>query len=115
MATKNTQQTTKRVSTSREQQRNAKTHAAYLSLREIGGVPGAPNLERFSVASQSQPGITYVVTHDIASDRYHCECDYCSKYGHSGCVHEMAARRRVDDRRCEMASYDLLYGDYTNY
>ncbi len=104
-----TQTTTQRTSVriSREQQRNERAQAAYESIRDLGAVPGAAHLERFSVASQSQADARYTVTHDLASDGYHCECAYCSAYGHSGCVHEVAVRRFVDERRArEQAAWE---------
>ncbi len=103
--TTTTQRTSNRIS--REQQRNAKAQAAYESIRDLGAVAGAAHLEQFSVASQSQAETRYTVTHDLASDRFHCDCTHGQYGGRGECCHIQAARRFVDERRArEQAAWE---------
>jgi hypothetical protein len=94
-----------------EMRRNTRAEAAYRAMIYLGGKPSDPTQEQWSVPSLSRDGQTYTITHDLTGDgeRYHCSCEWGQR-GHSGCVHEMAARRRVEDRRAAMAGYDALYG-----
>lgn len=88
--------------------RNAKAEAAYRSMRYVGGVAGQPTYEQWMAESTSQAGTWYTVTHDLAGDRYRCSC--MAGQHDRECVHQLAAMRKVGDRRREMAAYDALYG-----
>lgn len=109
---------------SREGQRNTKVELAYRSLRYLGGgkVAAAPqyaalndHTESWLCASQTQRvhPCDYLVTHDMVTGNTHCSCT-AGVYGRD-CVHQAAVRRKLADRRAEMAGYDMLYGEYTSW
>ena len=86
------------------QARDAKVARAYRTMTYLGSLPRQPGwvedvtLEGWRVPSTSEPGVSYTVAHDLARDTYHCDCPY-GQHGGSGCVHELAARRAVWQRR----------------
>lgn len=84
---------------SREGQRNARAELAYRSLRYLGGKPGDATMEQWSVPSTSQVDVVYIVTHDLAHDRYHCDC--LAGQHERECVHARAAMRAVNQRRID--------------
>ena len=89
--------TAKQPRQSREGQRQQRITAAYKTIREVGAHHGNPTMEDLSVASQSNPDAQYVVTHDLVTDRYHCEC--MAGIHSRVCVHVEAAKRYVAARR----------------
>ena len=109
--TKTTKTTNKRQS--REGQRNARAELAYRTLRYTGGKPGDATMEQWTAPSTSQANTEYTVTHDLAHDLYRCSC--LAGQHDRECVHVLAAKRTVDQRRAADASYAMLYGDYTSY
>lgn len=89
------QQATKR--TSREAQYNARVQAAYESIRPVDMPNGDNgNYEAFSVASGSEPGKRYIVTHAYQTHLYHCDC--LAGQHERECVHVLAAKRYVTER-----------------
>ena len=90
------------------QARDAKVARAYRTMTYLGSLPRQPGwvedvtLEGWRVPSTSEPGVSYTVAHDLARDTYHCDCPY-GQHGGSGCVHELAARRAVWQRRVDYA------------
>lgn len=88
------------------QARDAKVALAYRTMTYLGSLPREPGwvedvtLEGWRVPSTSDPGVSYTVAHDLARDTYHCNCPY-GQHGGSGCVHELAARRAVWQRRVD--------------
>lgn len=99
---------TKTSSTAAEARRNAKAELAYRSMRDLGSIdPRNTALEGFAVPSLSEPGVTRTVAHDMASDRFHCDCTHGQHGGRGECYHVLAARRRVDERRAQwQAAYE---------
>lgn len=88
------------TSTAQDARRNARAELAYRNIRETGCVPGDPTMETFGVPSTSTPDVEYTVTHDMAHDLYHCNCPH-GQNGKNGCVHELAAQRKVHQRRVD--------------
>lgn len=102
--------TTKRRASGRmskaAQAREAKAALCYRTMTYLGSLPRQPGwaedvtLEGWRVPSASNPETMYTVAHDLARDTYHCDCAY-GQHGGNGCVHELAARRAVLQRRLD--------------
>ena len=77
---------------SKEAQRNARIHQAYLTLREVAN-DGHANHRCFSVASTSDPTVHYTLTWDTETDRVHCDC--MAGQHERDCVHQAAMRAYI--------------------
>ena len=77
---------------SREAQRNARIHQAFLTLREVAN-DGHANHRCYSVASTSDPRTHYTLTWDTNNDRVHCNC--MAGQHERDCVHQAAMRRLI--------------------
>ena len=80
---------------SREAQRNARIHQAFLTLREVACRDGHANHRCFSVASTSDPTVHYRFTWDTDNDRVHCNCPHGTLSTRGECVHIAAMRRYI--------------------
>ena len=78
---------------SKEAQRNARIHQAYLTLREVACRDGHANHRCYGVASTSDPQTHYTLTWDTDTDYTHCSCD-AGKHSRD-CVHQAAMRRLI--------------------
>ena len=84
--------TTRQPRQSREAQKNARIHQAFLTLREVAN-DGHANHRCYSVASTSDPRTHYTLTWDTDTDYTHCSCDAGKRS--RDCVHQAAMRRLI--------------------
>ena len=91
---------------SREAQRNARIHQAFLTLREVAG-DGQGNHRCYSVASTSDTQTHYTLTWDTDNDRVHCNCPHGTLSARGECVHIAAMRRYIHGlRESERRAHD---------
>ncbi len=89
-------QTTKTATASKRVSREQRVDAAYKSLRRDGAARYNELVELFSVASQSDAGVRYQITHDTVTGVIECGCP--AGQHHRECIHAEAVQMYLNFR-----------------